>query len=77
MQSHEEQEPTVRIRDLRKDRVNFVLEHVDLACGYTRLTRIASPLTFLRSDSPILCEESCRLIFLPLVSGIIMINQDK
>jgi DNA-directed RNA polymerase II subunit RPB3 len=27
-----EDEPTVRIRDLKRDRVNFVLENVDLAC---------------------------------------------
>jgi len=33
MQTHEEQDPTVRIRDLKKDRVNFVLENVDLAYG--------------------------------------------
>jgi hypothetical protein len=31
MQAHEELDPTVRIRDLKKDRVNFVLENVDLA----------------------------------------------
>lgn len=34
MQARDDNEPTVRIRELRKDRVNFVLEHVDLACGY-------------------------------------------
>lgn len=33
MQAHEELDPTVRIRDLKKDRVNFVLENVDLACA--------------------------------------------
>ena len=33
MQAREELDPTVRIRDLKKDRVNFVLENVDLACG--------------------------------------------
>lgn len=31
MQSFEDTEPVVRIRDLKKDRVNFVLENVDLA----------------------------------------------
>lgn len=31
MQSLEDTEPVVRIRDLKKDRVNFVLENVDLA----------------------------------------------
>lgn len=33
MQAHDELDPTVRIRELKKDRVNFVLENVDLACG--------------------------------------------
>lgn len=31
MQSFEDTEPVVRIRDLKKDRVNFVLDNVDLA----------------------------------------------
>ena len=31
MQGIEEQEPTVRIRSLKRDRVNFVLENVNLA----------------------------------------------
>lgn len=31
MQVQEDVEPTVRIRELRKDRVNFVLGNVDLA----------------------------------------------
>ncbi|TFK44711.1 DNA-directed RNA polymerase [Crucibulum laeve] len=31
MQNHDDLEPTVRIRELKKDRVNFVLENVDLA----------------------------------------------
>jgi DNA-directed RNA polymerase II subunit RPB3 len=30
MQTHDD-EPAVRIRELKKDRVNFVLENVDLA----------------------------------------------
>lgn len=38
MQALDEQEPTVRIREVKKDRVNFVLEHVDLA--YDRILRI-------------------------------------
>lgn len=41
MQSFEDTEPVVRIRDLKRDRVNFVLENVDLA--YVR--RPASNLT--------------------------------
>jgi hypothetical protein len=32
MQGQDDLEPTVRIRELKKDRVNFVLENVDLAC---------------------------------------------
>ncbi|KAF8070125.1 DNA-directed RNA polymerase II, subunit 3 [Lyophyllum atratum] len=31
MQGHDDLEPTVRIRELKKDRVNFVLKNVDLA----------------------------------------------
>lgn len=31
MQSLEDTEPVVRIRDLKKDRANFVLENVELA----------------------------------------------
>lgn len=34
MQGHDDLEPIVRIRDLKKDRVNFVLENVDLACDH-------------------------------------------
>lgn len=32
MQAHDDLEPTVQIRELKKDRVNFVLKNVDLAC---------------------------------------------
>lgn len=35
MQSTQELEPTVRIRELKKDRVNFVLENVDLAYDHS------------------------------------------
>lgn len=31
MQGHEDLEPTVHIRELKKDKVNFVLKNVDLA----------------------------------------------
>ena len=40
MQALDELEPTVRIRELKKDRVNFVLENVDLAYG--RITSFAN-----------------------------------
>ena len=33
-------EPNVRIRELKKDRVNFVLENVDLAYVHTVLSSI-------------------------------------
>jgi hypothetical protein len=33
MQGHDDLEPTVHIRELKKDRVNFVLKNVDLAYG--------------------------------------------
>lgn len=32
-------EPVVRIRELKRDRVNFVLENVDLACGCLKRAR--------------------------------------
>lgn len=35
MQGQDDLEPTVRIRELKKDRVNFVLENVDLACVHS------------------------------------------
>lgn len=38
MQAFEDAEPVVRIRDLKKDRVNFVLENVDLAYVQSPLT---------------------------------------
>ena len=40
MQALDELEPTVRIRELKKDRVNFVLENVDLA--YDRIMSFAN-----------------------------------
>ena len=33
MQAVQELEPIVRIRDLKKDSVNFTLENVDLGCA--------------------------------------------
>lgn len=33
MQGPDDLEPIVRIRELKRDKVNFVLENVDLACG--------------------------------------------
>jgi hypothetical protein len=48
MQSFEDTEPVVRIRDLKKDRVNFVLENVDLACvSDPQLNHLHSPRVFM------------------------------
>lgn len=44
MQSFEDTEPVVRIRDLKRDRVNFVLENVDLA--YVQRPVSIQPSTF-------------------------------
>ena len=45
-----ELEPTVRIRELLKDRVDFVLENVDLACVTLLLTvNACSVITGLRT----------------------------
>lgn len=56
MQAHEDLEPIVRIRDLKKDRVNFVLENVDLAYG--RLSPGIITELMLLLDSQTLYEES-------------------
>jgi hypothetical protein len=37
MQTHDDLEPSVQIRELKKDRVNFVLKNVDLACVLEQL----------------------------------------
>lgn len=49
MQSFEDAEPVVRIRDLKKDRVNFVLENVDLAYVQSprQLGHLYSPRVFM------------------------------
>lgn len=49
MQNSQDLEPIVRIRELKKDRVNFVLENVDLA--YAFVPNLSCHFSFLRQDS--------------------------
>jgi hypothetical protein len=39
-------EPSVRIRDLKRDRVNFVLENVDLALVLAQVVEWRNPTDF-------------------------------
>ena len=43
MQTQEDSEPSVRIRELKPDRVDFVLENVDLACVVHHDSELAFP----------------------------------
>ena len=66
MQGIEEQEPTVRIRSLKKDRVNFVLENVNLAYVHSKA------LCNRRSQSYIRFANSLRRVVMadiPTVGG--------
>ncbi|KAJ7218049.1 insert subdomain of RNA polymerase alpha subunit [Mycena pura] len=71
-------EPSVRIRDLKKDRVNFVLENVDLAFANSvrrvmmaDLPTVAIDLVEFKTNTTVLPDEfiAHRLGMIPLVSS--------
>ncbi|EIN11814.1 hypothetical protein PUNSTDRAFT_61925 [Punctularia strigosozonata HHB-11173 SS5] len=77
MQGTSSLEPTVRIRDLKKDRVNFVLENVDLAFANSLrrvmmadIPTVAIDLVEIETNTTVLSDEflAHRLGMVPLVS---------
>ncbi|KAH7909326.1 DNA-directed RNA polymerase II, subunit 3 [Hygrophoropsis aurantiaca] len=77
MQTYEDSEPIVRIRDLKKDRVNFVLENVDLAFANSirrvvqaDIPTVAIDMVEIEANTTVLPDEflAHRLGMVPLVS---------
>lgn len=49
-------EPTVQVRELKHDRVNFILDNVDMACALFRLQSKVLPANTSPLDSPTLSD---------------------